>query len=295
MLKPRRRDHFTPAPLPLRRAPELVEAAEQEAPSRSRLVRRVLAFVAVVGLSVAVVASTSGTDAFKSGTAGVQGWFAAQVAQGSELIDRHLRQARVADELALITAERDELALQVMRLEAVEREHQRLVALLEMSEPAGLDGAVGRVIARPTAGRQTLRLDIGRERGVELGQAVVAHDGLVGQVVDVGNGWADVLLASDTLHSAAVRLPASEVHGTLVGTGDGLRVDHIIAATEVEIGDAVLTSGEGGVFPRGIAVGHVRSVARDTGPLLRIELEPAAMPSLLAEVFVVRSQQLETP
>ena len=255
------------------------------------MLRRALAFALVVGLSVAVVASASGTQAFKSATAGAQEWFAVQSATAVQGWDRHLAQGKVVDQLAAMTRERDALALEVMELRAVQREHGRLVTLLDMAEGQGLTGVAGRVIARPTTGRATLRIDSGSVVGVALGQAVVAHDGLIGQVVDVGPEWADVLLARDPLHSAAVVVEGTEVHGTLRGTGTDLLVDHVIAGTDVQPGAIVLTSGEGDVFPIGITVGTVEYVSRSTGPLLHIEVTPASRPALLAEVFVVRHQQ----
>lgn len=298
MLSPRRRPpvrkpSFTPAPLPLRRSPTLVPDEEPTPVRRSTVVRRIVVFIAVVGVAIAVVASARGTQAFKSATASAQGWFAVHAHTVTTSWDRHMRQGAVVEELVAVTRERDALALETMELRAVEREHTRLIRLLGMTEPMGLRGVVGRVIARPTSGRRTLRLDVGTEGGIAMGQPVVAHDGLVGQVVDTGPGWTDVLLASDPLHSAAVVLDGSEVHGTLIGTGFGLRVDHIIAGADVQQGAQVLTSGEGGVYPLGVPVGVVRAVSRETGPLLRIDLTPAATPSLLAEVFVVRHQQVD--
>lgn len=296
MLNPKRtftprKPGFTPAPLPLRRKPTLVPVEEPTPTRRFTVVRRALAFALVVGLSVAVVASASGTQAFKSATAGAQEWFAVQSATAVQGWDRHLAQGKVVDQLAAMTRERDALALEVMELRAVQREHGRLVTLLDMAEGQGLTGVAGRVIARPTTGRATLRIDSGSVVGVALGQAVVAHDGLIGQVVDVGPEWADVLLARDPLHSAAVVVEGTEVHGTLRGTGTDLLVDHVIAGTDVQPGAIVLTSGEGDVFPIGITVGTVEYVSRSTGPLLHIEVTPASRPALLAEVFVVRHQQ----
>ncbi|MFT6144397.1 MAG: rod shape-determining protein MreC [Myxococcota bacterium] len=296
MLSPKRKftarkPGFTPAPVPLRRKPTLVPIEEPEQPRRFTVVRRAIAFAVVVGVSVAVVASASGTQAFKSATAGAQGWFAVQTVAVAEAWDRHLAQGRVVDHLVAMTRERDALALDVMELRAVQREHGRLVMLLDMAEARGLSGVAGRVIARPTSGRATLRIDSGATVGVALGQAVVAHDGLIGQVVDVGPEWADVLLARDPLHSTAVVIDGTEVHGTLTGTGTQLLVDHIIAGTDVQPGAIVLTSGEGDVYPIGITVGTVDYVSRSTGPLLHIELTPASQPALLAEVFVVRHQR----
>lgn len=296
MLSPKRKltprnPGFTPAPQSLRRKPTLVPVEEPEAPRRFAMARRVAAFAVVVGLSVVVVASASGTQAFKSATAGAQEWFAVQTAAVAQGWDRHLAQGKVVDQLAAMTRERDALALELMELRAIEREHGRLVELLDMAEGHGLTGVAGRVIARPTTGRATLRIDSGSDVGVELGQPVVAHDGLIGQVVDVGPRWADVLLARDPLHSAAVVVDGTDVHGTLRGTGTELLVDHVIAGTDVQPGATVLTSGEGDVYPIGIAVGTVEYVSRSTGPLLHIELTPAARPALMAEVFVVRNQQ----
>ena len=292
---PRTRAGFTPAPLPLRRAPTLVPDEPPEPPHRRALVRRIVTFVVVVGVAIGVIATASGSDAFKGATASVQSLAAAQTAAATDWWQRHMRQAAVADALVDVTAERDALALRVMELERIEREHARLVAHLDMAEPRGLDGAVGRVIARPTTGRKTLRLDIGSTAGVALGQSVIHHQGLVGQVVDVGPEWTDVLIMQDPLHGAAVVIGESDVHGTLRGTGSGLQVDYVIAGTEVQPGAIVRTSGEGGVHPAGIPVGTIASVSRSTGPMLQIDVAPNTRPDLMAEVLVVRSHRPVQP
>jgi rod shape-determining protein MreC len=75
-----------------------------------------------------------------------------------------------------------------------------------------------------------------------------------------------------------------------------LRVTFLPARAAVEVGEEVITTGYGGVFPAGIPVGRVRSVESSPGDgTLRVSVEPAVDFSRLEEVFVVSGSGEETP
>ena len=130
------------------------------------------------------------------------------------------------------------------------------------------------VIGRDSTGWwQTIRLDQGAHSGVMDERAVITADGLVGRTVAVSARTADALLLSDPTCKVAVRLSRSGVFGVMSGVGAKpgeqpvARIDFLLKDADVQEGDEIVTSGLGGLFPKGLLVGHVRNVELDEAGL----------------------------
>jgi rod shape-determining protein MreC len=109
---------------------------------------------------------------------------------------------------------------------------------------------------------RTMLLAAGSRDGVSRGQAVVAGDGLVGRIAEAGARTARILLISDLNSRVPVVIESSRYRGILEGDNtESLRLGFLPAAAEVGVGDRVVTSGHGGVFPPDLPVGVVTSVA----------------------------------
>jgi rod shape-determining protein MreC len=138
------------------------------------------------------------------------------------------------------------------------------------------------VIGRDSTGWwQTVRLDKGAAAGVAEGRAVLTTDGLIGRTVATSARTADVLLLADPACKVSVRLKRSGEFGVAEGTGvkpgeaPAVRLDYVLKTADVQPGDEVVTSGLGGLFPKGLPVGRVAEVAPDASGLYltaRIEL-----------------------
>ena len=130
------------------------------------------------------------------------------------------------------------------------------------------------VIGRDSTGWwQTVRLDKGNEAGVMEGRAVITTDGLIGRTVSVSGRTADVLLLSDPTCKVAVRMPRTEIFGVAEGMGlkpgeqPACRIDYISAGADLREGDEVVTSGQGGLFPKGMVVGRISRTEMAPGGL----------------------------
>lgn len=107
---------------------------------------------------------------------------------------------------------------------------------------------------------RSMIVNAGRARNVEAGQAVVDDKGLIGRIVDTGSRASRVLLLSDIQSRVPVYVEGAAVEGILVGrTRDRPAISFTETSEAVEIipGQRVLTSGAGGVLPRGLPVGVV--------------------------------------
>jgi len=166
----------------------------------------------------------------------------------------------------------------------------RLEGLLELRDAVAYRSVPARVITRdPSHWFNTLTIDRGALHGVARNSPVVTPDGVVGRVIEVTPTAARVLLIADSRSALGVLLQRSRAAGVVEGRGsDRLHLKYLSRTAVVNPDDRVVTSGLGGVFPRGLVVGRVVSVTREEGALLQeAEVEPAAALDRLEEVLIL--------
>lgn len=186
------------------------------------------------------------------------------------------------------------LAAQNKELLAAQTENGRLRGLLGFAARAPRPLLAAQVVAlKPSALSDTLTLNLGASAGVHPHSVVLAPNGaLVGQVLSVSARSADVLLLTDAdssvgalVHNGTPRGPVGLCQGD--GRG-GLRVTYLRSDAALRPGQAVTTSGLGGVFPRDLPLGAVQAVSIDrTRSLQTAMLKASAEFDHLEEVFVI--------
>jgi rod shape-determining protein MreC len=172
-------------------------------------------------------------------------------------------------------------------LQEMAQENRRLQSILEMPETAGDRPVVVRVIGKDaTNWFRTVLIDRGSADGLERNIPVVAPQGLVGRVVEVAPIVARVQLITDPVSSVGALVQRTRVTGIAAGDGGAaLRLRYLPLMSDVAVGDRVVTSGMGGVFPKGIPLGSVVAVERRSGALFQeAVLEPTVDLSKLEEV-----------
>ncbi|MGE0641490.1 MAG: rod shape-determining protein MreC [Thermoanaerobaculia bacterium] len=224
------------------------------------------------------------------------GPFAWIVDQASELFSSASRGARSRRELLAenreLRAELLELRRGALRLEGLEQENEGLARTLGFSrrEPGRLRAAEI-VYADSGSWLRSLILYVGGDSGVRINQPVLTADGLVGRVVRLAGAYAKVQLITDRSASVGVQLERSRRQAVLRGSAPGrLLLDYVPRQANVEVGEAVLTAGIDGVYPRGIPVGTVVSVEPGDEVLLRIVVEPAVNFSRLDFVYLLEGE-----
>jgi len=171
----------------------------------------------------------------------------------------------------------------------------RLEKLLELKENLAPPTLSAQIQGRdPSLWFKTLTINRGSSDGVGKGMPVVAVEGVVGHVLDSAAHYAKVLQANDPNSAIEVLIQESRVQGILKGTGAGYRLHYVLKNNDVKVGDQVVTSGLGGVFPKGLPVGTVSSVVSNRrGMFLDIEVTPAVNFERLEHVIIVlQSNQL---
>ena len=108
---------------------------------------------------------------------------------------------------------------------------------------------------------RTLMIDAGRDNGVARGQAAMTGEGLVGRVSEVGARAARILLITDLNSRVPVAVDGTRQRAILAGDNSARpSLRYVEAGAAIKIGDRIVTSGQGGVFPPGLPVGVVVSV-----------------------------------
>ena len=177
----------------------------------------------------------------------------------TELVEEN---ARLRDELLLAQRE-----LQVM--ESLTSENSRLLALDEAAKT--LDGEViaAEVINQsPNPASKRVLINRGAAQGVFVGQALLAAEGLMGQVVEVMPTTSWVLLLSDPLHVTPVEVNRNGERALargVRGASDEVELEFFTQTQDIEKGDLLISSGMGQVFPKNYPVADVIAIARDPG------------------------------
>ncbi len=171
-------------------------------------------------------------------------------------------------------------------------ENERLRALLEMkSRLPGASVAVAVIGDEVTPWFRTVVVNRGTQDGIREGLPVVALSGIVGQVIKAGSTSSKVLLLTDHASAMAATIQRSRARGVVKGKGGDLcSLEFASRLDEIKQGDIVVTSGIGGVFPKGIPIGEVTMVKKgEYGIFQTVTIRPAVNLSHLEELLVLIS------
>lgn len=169
--------------------------------------------------------------------------------------------------------------------------HERLRSLLQFREVVDKPVVAAQVIGMdPTGWFKSVIIDKGKNAGLKWDMPVVNASGVVGRIVSVSNNYAKVLLIIDQNSALDCLTQRSRDRGMVKGTsGQVCKMDYVAKSSNVSVGDLVITSGIGGVFPKGLPVGEISNVKEGEGKLFQeIEVIPSVDFSKLEEVLVIQ-------
>jgi len=213
------------------------------------------------------------------------------------------------DYLTLVNAQKENrrLAARIQELEQemaecreIRASNERLETLLNFQSSMRMPTVVSRVIGEDSSGWfHTLLIDKGTRDGVERAMPVVAREGLVGHVVESADRTAKVLLIIDRNSAVDVLLQESRTKAVLEGVGrhDLCVLKYVPRSETVQKGEMVITSGLGGIYPKGLLVGKVAEVWKEGyGLFQRVEVSPKVDFQRLEEVLVIlKGEPSEAP
>lgn len=166
-----------------------------------------------------------------------------------------------------LTYKNNRLEQQNASLISLETENERLRGLLELKEKyPKFETTAATVIARDGANYgRFITIDRGTESGIQVNQAVISQNGLVGLVFESGHGWAKIQTILDPSTSAGCRITrtgdVSIAEGDNALVNDGLlKMLYVSKQFTISEGDFVETSGLGEIYPHGIPIGKIKEI-----------------------------------
>lgn len=182
------------------------------------------------------------------------------------------------------------LSQMVVELEEYRQEANRLESLIGLHDAYGFTSIAARVTGYSSDSyNRIITIDVGSASGVTEGLPVMGTTGVVGQVISVSTYSSQVRLLNDAQSGVAVMLQSSRSEGILSGSVEGvLYLKGVDEGVEVTEGEAVITSGLGGGYFRGLVIGTVSKVEQRQGDATRtIVITPNASFDNISEVLVV--------
>ncbi|UCE33257.1 MAG: rod shape-determining protein MreC [Deltaproteobacteria bacterium] len=193
-------------------------------------------------------------------------------------------------ENVLLKRKLDRLRLENSRYQELLLTNRRLQELLNFQENTDELLLPARVIGWDSSGLfKSITIDKGDHDGVTVSMPVVNAEGVVGRIISVSPGYAQVLLVTDRNSSVDGLVQRSRGRGILKGRGSSeCLFEYVIKTCDIKNGDTIVTSGMGGVFPKGLYLGTVIQIEDSPNKLFKdVRVVPAVDFSKLEEVLVV--------
>jgi rod shape-determining protein MreC len=183
----------------------------------------------------------------------------------------------------------DEVRVQYQERRAQADRATQLEGLLTLRDHTNLQTVAAEIIASSASPDfRTLTIDKGSSDGLKTDMAVIAAAGAVGRIVVPSPHAAKVQLLIDRNAAAGALIERSRAQGVALGGGDQrLRLEYVSEASDVVVGDLVVTSGIDGIYPKGFTIGHVDTVEKSGPAYKRITIKPEVDFSSLETVLVV--------
>jgi rod shape-determining protein MreC len=180
-----------------------------------------------------------------------------------DLVNNVLPRRELLQQIAALRKENDQMKVQALQAAAIARENDQLRALLGWQKQVPWKLKLANVIMRdPANWWRSVQIDLGTRDGVRVDLPVLTSDGLVGRVSSVGLTRSQVVLVGDP-NCKASALVENQGHdmGVIMASGPMdnslVQLTYLAGSANLKPGEKVITSGLGGIFPKGIPIGQI--------------------------------------
>ena len=277
--------------------------ADRKHSRRSAVTGAVVAFTALALMAVIALEITGG-GALISGPLGavmapIQGAVNAVTDTVSSKLDALGSNEQLARELDKALQELAVVDIKTARYDEVVAENERLRSLMgSYDKYSQYEPKFARVIGKDTGNWfATFTVDKGSSSGVTENMTVMSADGVVGRVVEVGLNYAKVMSIIDGSSVVAALIERNRDNGVVRGMVDDTTSEHLLQmnylpdVNDVRTGDTVLTSGLYGIFPKGLPIGTVTQISRQSSGLAQyVVVTPYTDFEHIEEVILLKPQ-----
>jgi len=190
------------------------------------------------------------------------------------------------------------LKTKLLKFAALEQENIRLRGLLDTSFKVGEQVSIAELLSvNLVPYEHIVVVNKGVRFGVHAGQPVFDANGVVGQVLRASPYSAEVMLITDPNHAIPVQVNRNGLRTIALGTGqtDRLALPYLSSNADIQVGDLLVTSGLGGVFPHGYPVATVTDVAPQKTSFAKVSAAPVAQLDRNRELLLVWSDSRSIP
>lgn len=208
--------------------------------------------------------------------------------------DHYLFNVNASKQNVVLTSNVAELQKEIFNLEQTKSENRRLKDLLEFGEEVSYTKVLAQVVAWDSSSDfRVIRINKGAKDGIRLQSTVVTASGVVGYIYRLTEHFADILTILDPSNRVDVIIDRTRSNGILEGySGQKCILKYITRTDPVRLNDLVLTSGLGNIYPKGLKIGTVSRVERESyGITQDIEILPTVDFSKLEEVAILISNE----
>ena len=180
--------------------------------------------------------------------------------------------SQLEQETLLLREKNIQLTLKMESMLNANEEYQSLTRLLQLKEDSDLELIAANVInSGSSSNLSSITLDIGKNHGIKVGQAVLVPEGIIGKTVVVGNNSSIVQVLNDVNFRLSVRIIPSGNTGILRYLKDDIcEIRELQKNAQISIGDNVVTSGYSQIYPKSLPVGEVIEVLDERGSFQKV-------------------------
>ena len=178
----------------------------------------------------------------------------------------------------------------VIHYQSLEEENQRIRALLGIANRLPFDTKLAQVVGTTPGNPSRVLVNKGGNDGLSRGQAVVGGSGILGLLSEVNPISSRVMLISDHDSAVAVKVQRTGFRSILGGTGDLdlMLLENVPTSAEILVGDILETTGLGGIYPQGYAIGEVTAfVLEETSAYAEVSVRPLVELTAIQDVLVI--------
>lgn len=191
------------------------------------------------------------------------------------------------------------LETEIKALAEVKQENERLKKLLDFGKEIPRKKVLAQIVGWDSSSSfKVLRINKGFNDGIRELSAVVTTSGLVGYVYKTYFNYSDVITILDPNNRVDTIVTSTRSHGILEGRSDFQCTLKYVSRTEkIEVGDSVISAGMGNIYPKGLPVGKISKVDKESyGITQKIQVQPFVNFKKLEEVVVlVKSEEQAGP
>jgi rod shape-determining protein MreC len=206
-------------------------------------------------------------------------------------------QAQLINENITLKQQLSQAQIDLLQLEVISQQNQELRQLLNTKQQLPLKTSAAFLINMNTEDNsQQVVINQGYNQGITINQTVLDLNGVAGQVYTVELESAHVILITNKNHAVPVEFLRTGTRTFIYGTGDleTLSLPEIPQSADLQLGDILITSGNGGVYPRGLKVASITHILDSEDKSYRkAEAKPSADIKHMKQVLLVWSDKAD--